>query len=101
MTSTVCSVFRAIILGAPASGKGTISSRIVRDFGLKHLSGGDLLRAQISQRTEVGLIAKGHMEKGHLVPDELISALITQELKKLRSENWLLDGKRYWPRLPY
>ena len=44
-------LFRALIMGAPGSGKGTISERIVSDFGLKHLSSGDLLRAQILQKT--------------------------------------------------
>lgn len=84
--------FRAIILGAPASGKGTISSRIVRDFQMKHLSGGDLLRAQISSKTEVGLLAKTFMDKGTLVPDDVISKLIINELKNLKACNWLLDG---------
>ena len=87
------SVFRAIILGAPASGKGTISARIVRDFQLKHLSGGDLLRSQISHKTEVGLKAKNFMDQGLLVPDNIITSLITAELKNMRQLNWLLDGK--------
>ena len=87
------SVFRAIILGAPASGKGTISERIVRDFKLKHLSGGDLLRSQIAQKTEIGLTAKKFMDEGQLVPDPIISALITAELKNMHNHHWLLDGK--------
>ena len=88
--------FRAIILGAPASGKGTISSRIVRDFKMKHLSGGDLLRAQISARTEVGLLAKTFMDKGGLVPDDVISKLIINELMNLKEHDWLLDGKNIY-----
>jgi len=90
--------FRAIILGAPASGKGTISERIVRDFKLKHLSGGDLLRTQIARKTDVGLKAKSYMEKGQLVPDDVISKLIIENLKELRSHHWLLDG---FPRTKY
>ncbi|XP_046450676.1 GTP:AMP phosphotransferase AK3, mitochondrial-like [Daphnia pulex] len=85
-------IFRAIILGAPASGKGTISSRIVRDFKLKHLSGGDLLRSQIGAKTEVGLMAKTFMDKGSLVPDDVMSALIINELALLKQHSWLLDG---------
>lgn len=85
-------IFRAIILGAPASGKGTISSRIVRDFKMKHLSGGDLLRSQITAGTKVGLVAKTFMDKGHLVPDDVISALIVNELKGMKEHSWLLDG---------
>jgi hypothetical protein len=75
------------------SGKGTISSRIVRDFQMKHLSGGDLLRAQISSKTEIGLLAKTYMDKGTLVPDDVISKLIINELKNLKTQNWLLDGQ--------
>jgi len=85
-------VIRAIILGAPASGKGTISSRIVRDFKMKHLSGGDLLRSQITSKTDVGLRAKKYMDEGNLVPDQLISALIANELKLIKDDSWLLDG---------
>lgn len=53
----------------------------------------DLLRSQISSRTEVGLMAKTFMDKGHLVPDEVISALIINELRLLKQHSWLLDGK--------
>merc|ERR1712116_109930 len=73
-------VIRAIILGAPASGKGTISSRIVRDFKMKHLSGGDLLRSQIKAKTHLGLQAKQYVDAGNLVPDDVISTLIVHEL---------------------
>lgn len=86
------SVIKAIILGAPASGKGTISSRIVRDFKMNHLSGGDLLRSQITAKTTVGLEAKKYMDAGNLVPDQLISTLILNELKLMKDQNWLLDG---------
>ncbi|XP_022109859.1 GTP:AMP phosphotransferase AK3, mitochondrial-like isoform X1 [Acanthaster planci] len=88
----ISKVFRAIILGPPGSGKGTISSRIVRDFKLKHLSSGDLLRAQVRNQTAAGLKAKDFMEQGALVPDQLMVDLILSELKGLSSADWLLDG---------
>lgn len=85
-------LFRMVILGAPGSGKGTISSRIVRDFGLKHLSSGDLLRAQILKKTEIGLAAQSYMKNGQLVPDDVMVKLISTELSGLNSSPWLLDG---------
>eukprot|EP00794_Sanderia_malayensis_P008275 gene8275-9159_t len=81
----------------PGSGKGTIASRIVRDFGLLHLSSGDLLRSQISAGTEAGLKAKQFIDSGGLVPDGPMIDLIVAELKKLKS-SWLLDG---FPRTNY
>jgi len=85
-------VFRALIMGAPGSGKGTISERIVRDFGLKHLSSGDLLRSQILDKTEVGLQAQKFIEEGELVPDVTMVSLISAELNKMTASSWLLDG---------
>ena len=81
------------VLGAPGSGKGTISNWIVRDFGLKHVSSGDILRQHIKEGTDLGREAKSFIDKGALVPDEVMVNLISSELKKLESEPWLLDGK--------
>ncbi|XP_042238864.1 GTP:AMP phosphotransferase AK3, mitochondrial-like isoform X3 [Homarus americanus] len=85
-------LFRMVILGAPGSGKGTISSRIVRDFGLKHLSSGDLLRAQVINKTELGIAAQKYMKAGKLVPDDVMVNLIASELAGLKTSPWLLDG---------
>ncbi|XP_063605791.1 GTP:AMP phosphotransferase AK3, mitochondrial-like isoform X2 [Penaeus indicus] len=85
-------LLRMVILGAPGSGKGTISSRIVRDFGLKHLSSGDILRAQILKKTEIGLAAQSYMKGGQLVPDDVMVKLISSELSGLNASPWLLDG---------
>lgn len=82
----------ALIIGAPGSGKGTISNWIVRDFGLQHVSSGDILRANLRDGTPLGLEAKSHMEKGDLVPDSLMVGLVAGELKKLKEAPWLLDG---------
>ena len=82
---------RIIIAGAPASGKGTQCERIVEKYGIKHISTGDLLRAAVVAETELGQKAKGHMEKGELVPDELLIPLVADGLSATE-EGWLLDG---------
>merc|ERR1711983_733703 len=82
----------ALIIGAPGSGKGTISNWIVRDFGLVHVSSGDLLRAHLRDGTPLGLEAKSYIAAGDLVPDKVMVGLVSGELKKLGSKPWLLDG---------
>ncbi|ODN06554.1 GTP:AMP phosphotransferase AK3, mitochondrial [Orchesella cincta] len=83
-----------IIFGAPGSGKGTISERIVKIFELKHLSSGDLLRAHINQKTEFGAKIAPIVNSGGLVGTELLAPLIDHELKLADSNKcgWLLDG---------
>jgi len=61
-----------ILLGAPGAGKGTQAKRLAETLGLPHISTGDLFRANLGQGTELGLKAKDYMEKGELVPDELV-----------------------------
>jgi len=86
-------LFRGIILGAPGSGKGTISSRIVRDFKLKYLSVGDLLREHISKKTKVGLEAQNYIANGKLVPDQLVNRLVIDELvANFSNKSTLIDG---------
>lgn len=85
-------LLHALILGPPGSGKGTIASRIVTTFQFKHLSSGDLFRAQISKKTDVGLTAKKFIDSGTLVPDDVTIKLVLDELKGLDKHNWLLDG---------
>ena len=89
--SMASSSVRALIMGPPGSGKGTVSERIVRNFGVKHLSSGDLLRSHIQNKTEVGLQAKHFIDKGELVPDDVMVKLILEELQKMK-ESFLLDG---------
>jgi nucleoside-triphosphate--adenylate kinase len=86
------SKLRLIILGAPGSGKGTISSRIVKEFRLNHLSSGDLLRSNIERDTEIGQQAKKYVASGKLLPDDFITKLVIQELRRLAGASWLLDG---------
>ncbi|XP_060082470.1 GTP:AMP phosphotransferase AK3, mitochondrial-like [Ylistrum balloti] len=88
----ISKVLRAIIMGPPGSGKGTISTRIIKDFNMKHLSSGDLLRAQVINQTSAGMTAKQFIDKGQLVPDDVMVKLILNELNKLEEDSWMLDG---------
>lgn len=84
---------RAMIMGPPGSGKGTISSRLVKRFDMTHLSSGDLLRNQLTKRTPAGVAAKSYMEAGVLVPDDVMVELILAEIRATPPEKgWLLDG---------
>jgi adenylate kinase len=69
-----------ILLGPPGAGKGTQADRLRDDFGLPHISTGDILRAQVADGTELGLRAKSYMDAGELVPDEVIIGMITERL---------------------
>lgn len=84
--------FKTVILGAPGSGKGTISSRITKGFKLNHVASGDLLRINIKNQTEIGKQASTFINKGQLVPDDVMIKFIAQELRKQNSDSWLLDG---------
>jgi len=85
---------RIIIAGAPASGKGTQCAMIKEKLGCVHLSTGDMLREAVAQKTEVGMKAKGYMESGKLVPDEVIIGIVKERLNQedCQSKGWLLDG---------
>ncbi|XP_023905488.1 adenylate kinase 5, chloroplastic [Quercus suber] len=85
---------KVMISGAPASGKGTQCELIVQKFGLVHISTGDLLRAEVSSGTEIGNKAKEFMNAGRLVPDEIVTAMVTARLSREDAveRGWLLDG---------
>jgi adenylate kinase len=73
-------MFNLILFGPPGSGKGTQSERLIARYHLKHLSTGDLLRSEISQKTILGLEAKKFMDQGFLVPDEVVIGMINDAL---------------------
>tara|TARA_B100000678_G_C18213238_1_gene504288 strand:- start:254 stop:880 length:627 start_codon:yes stop_codon:yes gene_type:complete len=79
-----------ILLGPPGSGKGTQSNNLVEKYYLSHISTGDILRSQIAQKTELGIAAKKYMDKGDLVPDNLIIDMVSNTTQSLQSI--LLDG---------
>ena len=105
---------RLVLLGAPGSGKGTIASRIVKTYGVSHIVVGDLLRYYIKQKSgacsvvinkrylsifsflfeqEESRTIKEHIDKGILLPDELVLKFVVDELEKHHERGFLLDGK--------
>ena len=86
-------MFNLILFGPPGSGKGTQSEKIIEKYGLKHLSTGDLLRSEIARETPLGLEAKNFMDKGALVPDEVVIGMISSALDENPGVNgFLFDG---------
>lgn len=82
-----------IMFGPPASGKGTQAKRLAETLHLPHISTGDLLRENISQKTPLGLKAKGFMDAGKLVPDELVLDLLFDRISKPdATQGYILDG---------
>ena len=82
-----------VLLGAPGAGKGTQAQRLVRDFGVAHISTGDLLRAAVKGGTELGIQAKKFMDAGELVPDQLVIDLVKERLAQEDAQNgFMLDG---------
>ncbi len=85
-------MFNLILFGPPGSGKGTQSERLVEKYGLVHLSTGNLLREEIAQKTPLGLEAKSFMDKGQLVPDEVVIGMVDSYFDKHRNGGFLFDG---------
>lgn len=82
-----------VIFGAPGSGKGTQSAKLVEKYGLKHLSTGDILREEIKASTELGRLADSYMSKGELVPDELVIDILDHLISQHRdSKGFIFDG---------
>ena len=82
-----------ILLGPPGAGKGTQAERLRADFGLAHISTGDMLRAQVSEGTELGKQAQSYMKAGELVPDEVIIGMIMVRIGAADArDGFLLDG---------
>lgn len=82
-----------ILFGPPGSGKGTQSERLIEKYGLKHLSTGDLLRSEIAAQTPLGMEAKNLMDKGQLVPDEVVIGMISTALENNpQAKGFLFDG---------
>ena len=82
-----------VLLGAPGAGKGTQAERLVEEFGIPHISTGDILRAAVKEGTELGKKAKGFMDAGELVPDQLIIDLMKERLAQPdAAKGFILDG---------
>lgn len=86
-------MFNLILFGPPGSGKGTQSDKLVEKYGLVHLSTGNLLREEIAQQTPLGLEAKNFMDKGQLVPDEVVIGMVDSYFDKHKeAKGFLFDG---------
>ena len=82
-----------IIFGPPGAGKGTQAVKIAEKYSVAHISTGDILRGAVKNGTELGLKAKEFMDKGELVPDELVIGIIKDRVKEKDCENgFLFDG---------
>ena len=82
-----------VLLGAPGAGKGTQAQKLVAECGIAHISTGDLLRAAIKAGTKLGQKAKGYMDEGKLVPDELVIDLVKERLEADDAQKgFILDG---------
>ena len=86
-------MMRLVLLGPPGAGKGTQASSIVKKYRIPHISTGDIFRANIKEGTNLGKKAKEYMDKGLLVPDEVVVSIVKDRLTKDDcKEGFLLDG---------
>jgi len=81
-----------ILIGPPGSGKGTQAKLLEDRHNMKQLSSGDMLRAAVSEGSEIGKQAKSYMEAGELVPDDLVVEIVTDQIEKLGDKGFILDG---------
>ena len=83
-----------LIMGLPGAGKGTQAAKIVEEFGVAHISTGDMFRAAMANQTEMGVLAKSFIDKGELVPDEVTNGIVKERLAQddIKEKGFLLDG---------
>lgn len=83
-----------VIFGAPGSGKGTQSDKMIEKYGLNHISTGDVLRSEMKQGTELGKTAKGYIDNGQLIPDDLMVSILASVYDALGKDHQgvILDG---------
>jgi len=84
---------KLMMLGPPGAGKGTQASRLAKEMGIPQISTGDMLRAAVSQGTELGVRAKGFMDAGDLVPNEVVIGIVAETLRgDSTADGFILDG---------
>src|SRR5207245_8848697 len=84
---------RLVILGAPGAGKGTQAQRLAAQEQIPHISTGDILRESVKRGTPLGLQAKGYMDAGKLVPDEVVIGLVREKWASPEcAQGYILDG---------
>ncbi|MDN6656965.1 adenylate kinase [Enterococcus italicus] len=82
-----------VLMGLPGAGKGTQAERIVATYNIPHISTGDMFRAAMANKTELGLKAKSYMDQGNLVPDEVTNGIVKERLAEPDTDKgFLLDG---------
>ncbi|WP_323758547.1 adenylate kinase [Roseivirga sp.] len=82
-----------VLFGPPGAGKGTQSENIIKKYGLKHISTGDLFRKHLGEGTELGKKAQGFMDNGKLVPDEVVIGMVGETVKEFKSApGFIFDG---------
>ncbi|WP_317619378.1 adenylate kinase [Apilactobacillus apisilvae] len=82
-----------ILMGLPGAGKGTQAETIIKNYGIPHISTGDIFRAAIKNQTEMGIKAKQYIDKGNLVPDDVTCGIVKDRLSKDDTkEGYMLDG---------
>ncbi|MCL5942940.1 MAG: nucleoside monophosphate kinase, partial [Actinobacteria bacterium] len=85
--------FDLILLGPPGAGKGTQAGRIVADYGIPHISTGDILRSAVKNQTPMGVEAKRYMDAGELVPDSVVIGIVKDRLQVAdTARGFLMDG---------
>lgn len=92
--SGIMSSVRILLIGPPGVGKGTQATKLKERFGMAHLASGDIFRSEISNTTELGLLAKSYTEKGQLVPDEVTIEMMAKHLMapNIQTGGFMLDG---------
>jgi len=84
---------KLILLGPPGAGKGTQAALIAKEYGIAHISTGDMLRAAVKQGTELGVRAKSYMDAGELVPDDVVIGIVAERLGLPEyAKGYMLDG---------
>ena len=83
---------KLLIMGPPGAGKGTQAKILAKKYNLLHLSTGDILRHEIDKKTEIGLEAQSYMNRGNLVPDNVLLTIVKNALTKLKDSGVILDG---------
>lgn len=91
-TPALSNAFIIFVLGGPGSGKGTQCDMIVKEYGFKHLSAGDLLREEVKKGTELGKELEGIMKEGKLVPTDVTVKLLREAMEKSTADTFLIDG---------
>lgn len=87
-------MIKVVFLGPPGAGKGTQAVRIAEKYNVPHISTGDILRAAVKEGTELGKLAKSYMDRGELVPDDVIIGIIRERLSQpdVKERGFILDG---------